>query len=144
MSYVTMTITYPFDTSIDHTHMSNFRQRIRSAPSPLPNNQKVTLPKERWELEALYIAPEYQRRGYGMEALNWGLETAREEGVEVWVWSSNAGKRVYERAGFEVLGRIGFGDLLSDTNKEDGDGGGVEGEDVAVWVMRWRDKDLES
>src|SRR5438067_1371747 len=85
MNYVTMTITYPFDPSINHTHMSNFQHRIRSSPSPFPSGQKLTLPKERWELEALYIAPQYQRNGYGMEALNWGIETAKKEGVEVWV-----------------------------------------------------------
>ncbi|RAO72799.1 uncharacterized protein BHQ10_008811 [Talaromyces amestolkiae] len=113
--------------------MNNFQHRIRS---PLPSGQKISLPAERWELEALYIAPQYQRQGYGMEALKWGLETAKEEGVEIWVWSSDAGKRVYEKAGFEGVGRIGFGDLVSSCRKVVEDGG--EGE-VAVWVMRWRD-----
>jgi hypothetical protein len=80
-----------------------------------------------------------------MEALSWGLEIAREENVEVWVWSSDQGKGLYEKAGFEGLGRIGFGDLLSDattttpttpTNNKDESGKG--GEEVAVWVMVWR------
>lgn len=147
LNYVTMTLTYPFDTSINHSHMSNFQHRIRSAPSPLPSGQKLTLPKERWELEALYIAPQYQRQGYGMEALKWGIGVAKEEGVEIWVWSSDAGRKVYRKAGFEVLGRIGFGDLLSSNtdDKRDGEGGTTredkEEDEVAVWVMRWRDKD---
>lgn len=142
MNYVSMTITYPFDSSINHAHMSQFQHRIRSAPCPFPNGQKLTLPRERWELEALYIAPEYQRKGYGMEALTWGVGVARDEKVEVWVWSSDAGKRVYEKAGFEGLGRIGFGDLLSPLllHQEDSSNNGKEGE-VAVWVMRWRDRE---
>ncbi|KAE8547882.1 hypothetical protein EYB25_009675 [Talaromyces marneffei] len=151
MSYITMTLTYPFDTSINHTHMTNFQRRVRTAPSPLPSGQKLKLPRERWELEALYIAPDYQRRGYGMEALKWGLDVAREEGVDVWVWSSDSGKKVYEKGGFEAVGRIGFGDLLSDatlTNKNNddsvGDGDGDGDGEVAVWVMVWRARDHES
>ncbi|KAF3397488.1 hypothetical protein DPV78_007960 [Talaromyces pinophilus] len=143
MNHLTMTLTYPFDPSVNHTHMSNFQHRIRSAPSPFPSGQKLTLPKERWELEALYIAPQYQRKGYGMEALKWGIETAKREKVGVWVWSSDVGRKLYEKAGFEGLGRIGFGDLLSsDTKKEEDDAG--EDDEVAVWVMRWRDKGQES
>ena len=149
---LTMTLSYPFDTSINHPHMSNFQHRIRSAPSPLlspssssscssPDRQaKLTLPCERWELEALYISPEHQRKGYGTEALTWGLNMAREEKVQIWVWSSDAGKPAYQKVGFEVLGRIEFGDLLVDTI-DTTDAASDGSKEVAVWVMRWMEKD---
>lgn len=70
-----------------------------------------------------------------MEALSWGIGVARQEKVEIWVWSSDAGKRVYENAGFEVLGCIGFGDLLASISNDG------NGDEVTVWVMVWRDKE---
>ncbi|EED13884.1 conserved hypothetical protein [Talaromyces stipitatus ATCC 10500] len=130
LSYTTMTLSYPFDRSINHTNMTKFHHRIHSCPSPLPANHK--LPRERWELEALYIAPSHQRQGYGIEALSWGINVAKEERVEIWVWSSDSGRRLYEKGGFEVLGRIGFGDLLDNSITQDSE--------VGVWVMVWRDR----
>lgn len=147
-----MTLTYPFDTSLDHAQMAKFYQRIRSSPPSAPSSASssgssatLRLKKERWELEALYIHPQYQRRGYGVEALRWGIEIASQEKVEIWVWSTSAGKRVYLKSGFEIVGRIGFEDLLEaqrTLGSGDGSGGKLErdrdGEGEAIWVMVWR------
>jgi Acetyltransferase (GNAT) family len=144
LAYIFMTITYPFDTSINHTHMAKFQQRIRSrSPQHHQHSHRRPTPaKERWELEALYIHPQHQRHGYGSLALQWGIETARKEDVEIWVWSTQAGKRLYLNSGFEIVGRIGFEDLVAiDDISFDGETRQQEErleEGTAVWAMIWK------
>lgn len=138
-----MTFTYPFDTSINHPHKTKFIQRIRRAPTSLsPPHEK--LPRERWELEALYISPSHQRRGYGTEALLWGQKVAQEENVEIWIWSSDAGKSLYLKGGFEVVGRIEFGDIVLGSSavslrecERNMSGDEDDCESPNIWIMVW-------
>jgi len=58
---------------------------------------------------AIQIAPEYQRKGYGTEAIEWMLEWAFKYGglhrVEITCFSYNPGaRRLYERMGFVYEG----------------------------------------
>ncbi|KAE8350151.1 acyl-CoA N-acyltransferase [Aspergillus coremiiformis] len=53
-------------------------------------------------LDLLGTHPAARRRGVGSMLVRWGLGRARDEGVEVYLSSTQEGKSVYERLGFEV------------------------------------------
>lgn len=56
---------------------------------------------EFWELDGMYVDPDYQRRGLGQMLLNWGLNQARTEHVPIVTKSSPVGVYLYERNGFK-------------------------------------------
>lgn len=99
--------------------MLEFVKKLKTGPCPAPSD------KERWELEAMYIHPLYQRRGFGGKALEWGVERARQEEVRIWVWSTDAGKGLYLKNAFDEVGRVDFGGMIPNS-----DG-------VTVTVMVW-------
>lgn len=53
-------------------------------------------------LNQLATHPSHQGRGVGSLLLNWGLQKADEEGLVCYLNASEAGKRMYEKRGFEV------------------------------------------
>lgn len=53
-------------------------------------------------LNQLAVHPSHQGRGIGSLLLNWGLEKADTEGLAVYLTASEAGKRMYDKRGFEV------------------------------------------
>jgi len=57
-------------------------------------------PDEYWGLNEIAVAPEFQRKGVGMKLLEWGLKLAREDKVPVTLASTDAGRRLYDKAGF--------------------------------------------
>lgn len=84
-------------------------EHLKTGPCPTPAD------KERWELEAMYIHPVYQRRGYGTQALEWGVQRALHESVRIWVWSTEAGKPLYLKNGFVEVGRVEFSSMIPGT-----------------------------
>lgn len=61
-------------------------------------------------LSGLTTLPEYRGRGVGAALLERGCEMAEEDGVPVYLISTNAGRNLYERRGFGVLGECEVGD----------------------------------
>lgn len=57
-------------------------------------------------LIGLNVAPRYQRRGIGQTMLNWGADVADKSGVFTWVHSSEGAWKMYEKAGFDVIGSL--------------------------------------
>ncbi|GMF81483.1 unnamed protein product [Aspergillus oryzae] len=53
-------------------------------------------------LDIIGTHPAARRRGVATMLVNWGLERAREDGLEVYLSSTQEGRFVYERLGFEV------------------------------------------
>jgi GNAT superfamily N-acetyltransferase len=60
----------------------------------------------------MYIHPRYQRRGYGTQALRWGLDQATRERVPVLAKSTSQGYRLYHQAGFQSIKKLDFGGLF--------------------------------
>lgn len=56
----------------------------------------------------LVTAPDEQRRGAGNMLLKWGLERADRAGLPSYLESSEAGRRLYEKHGFETVKRVEF------------------------------------
>ncbi|KAJ7744681.1 acyl-CoA N-acyltransferase, partial [Mycena metata] len=54
-------------------------------------------------LSLMAVDPKYQRRGIGQALLQWGLDRADAEGLEVYLESSEDGLRLYEKNGFESV-----------------------------------------
>ncbi|EMD87214.1 hypothetical protein COCC4DRAFT_27631 [Bipolaris maydis ATCC 48331] len=87
---------------------------------------------ENWYLSLCAVDPAYAGRGYGRLLVQWGLERAREEGVDASVVSSEESPGFYLRCGFdEVVG-----------NAHEGEGNplkvdGVRGGDILfMWGKR--------
>ena len=57
-----------------------------------------------WYLPVLAVLPEFQGRGAGRMLVQWALEKARVQGLPCALTSSVAGERLYERAGFRIVG----------------------------------------
>ncbi|KAJ7033455.1 acyl-CoA N-acyltransferase [Mycena alexandri] len=56
-----------------------------------------------WYLSLMVVDPKYQRQGIGQALLEWGLNQADAEGLEVYLESSDAGLRLYRKNGFEIV-----------------------------------------
>lgn len=56
------------------------------------------------DLDMLATHPAHHGRGIASLLLKWGLERADRDGVPVFLAASPAGKPMYERRGFRVLG----------------------------------------
>lgn len=62
----------------------------------------VTKKPEFWELEDLFIYPEYQNKGIGTAVLN-DIISAADKPIALFVFTKNEGaRRLYERLGFEI------------------------------------------
>jgi GNAT superfamily N-acetyltransferase len=57
-------------------------------------------------MAVLAIDPEFQRGGVGRKLLEWGLDKADKEGVELWIDASQYGKGLYEKMGWKEVGVV--------------------------------------
>ncbi|KAK5128469.1 hypothetical protein LTR85_003137 [Meristemomyces frigidus] len=60
--------------------------------------------RDMWNLTTFGVLPEYQGRGIGLQLLQAGLGVTDGEGQDVYLESTPAAKKFYERNGFQVLG----------------------------------------
>lgn len=54
-------------------------------------------------LGMIVTSPDYRRRGAASLLLQWGLDQADEQGVEIYLESSVAGRPLYEKFGLRTL-----------------------------------------
>ncbi|KAH8703801.1 hypothetical protein BGW36DRAFT_404116 [Talaromyces proteolyticus] len=113
-----------WDSSISISRLAQYIQRLYTAPP----RAALGIPDERWDIEAIYVLPHHQRRGFGTTLLRWVIDRAVEEGVQMCVWSTEAGRALYLNAGFTEVGTIDFTDM-----REGNDGG-----QGMVRIMTWR------
>lgn len=68
------------------------------------------LPPDTFELEGLYLDPDFIGRGYGKLAMEWIKEEIRKRGyrqIALWVLTENdRGKRFYKKNGFSPDGKV--------------------------------------
>ncbi|KAF8161792.1 hypothetical protein K438DRAFT_1416794, partial [Mycena galopus ATCC 62051] len=57
-----------------------------------------------WYLALMVVDPAYQYQGIGQALLQWGLDQAVTESLDVYLESSDDGRRLYEKNGFELIG----------------------------------------
>ncbi|KAL1963766.1 hypothetical protein VTN77DRAFT_7832 [Rasamsonia byssochlamydoides] len=107
--YLGIALYYPLDSTIDRRRMSQVYPIISQPPVDVDPNK---LSPERWEIDAMYTHPRCQRRGFGTQALQWGLDQATRERVPVLVKSTSRGYHLYCRAGFRSVGSLDFGGLF--------------------------------
>ncbi|KAJ7125416.1 hypothetical protein C8R44DRAFT_783048 [Mycena epipterygia] len=72
--------------------------------------------KKYWFFSLIAVDPAYQYRGVGQALLQWGLDQADAESLEVYLESSENGVRLYEKNGFELVGW----NVLADEKSEGG------------------------
>ena len=58
---------------------------------------------ERWHLLMIGVDPQHQRKGLATRLISWGLDRARDEGVQATLLASPQGRALYERQGFFIL-----------------------------------------
>ena len=56
-------------------------------------------------LRRMIIHPDYQRQGIGTRLLKWGLDLADSEGIVSWLFSRPAARAMYEKEGWNEVGR---------------------------------------
>lgn len=79
-------------------------------------------------MRLLVVLPSFQNRGIGTRLLRWGLEHADQFDVKAWIDASPAGLGLYQKLGWEEVGRLVV---------ELEEWGGKEGErDVTVSMVR--------
>ena len=82
-------------------------------------------------LQTLATHPECQRKGVGTKLMQWGVQRADQEGLTTWIHASPASYRLYERAGFQEVGR-------SEYNLDDfATGGKDESKTWGVYAFRY-------
>ncbi|KAJ3300489.1 hypothetical protein HDV03_002142, partial [Kappamyces sp. JEL0829] len=72
-------------------------------------------------IASISVLPKYQSSGVGSMLLGWGTKRCDEDGVYCWVHSSEAGKNMFAKAGFEEVGSLRF-----DLNDYDEEGSGPD------------------
>lgn len=64
----------------------------------------------------MVVDPSYQHQGVGQALLQWGLDQADAQSLEVYLESSEDGLRLYEKNDFELVGW----NILADEKSEGG------------------------
>ncbi|KAL2852065.1 hypothetical protein BJY01DRAFT_100466 [Aspergillus pseudoustus] len=64
---------------------------------------EITKLQRRVELIAIYVHPDYQRRGIASNLLKWGFEESERLQLPIYLEATEEGRPVYERLGFETL-----------------------------------------
>lgn len=73
----------------------------------MENAQKTWMgAKDFWQLSYLGTRPNRARKGAGRGLLQWGFDQGNEHGMDCYVFSTPAGKPLYDRAGFKVMEEI--------------------------------------
>ncbi|KAI9661496.1 MAG: hypothetical protein M1831_003018 [Alyxoria varia] len=62
--------------------------------------------KDFWHLNTLAVHKTAQGRGAGRMLFQWGLERADAEDIDMYLWSTNAGKAFYEKRGCKTIRTI--------------------------------------
>ncbi|KAF1976795.1 acyl-CoA N-acyltransferase [Bimuria novae-zelandiae CBS 107.79] len=121
---------YPDDSSRDFVSQA-IRQMER------PRHEKGTRPQV--FLYIILTHPDYRRKGIGAMLVQWGIDMAKELGVEFWLDASPVGKPLYEKMGFELVERV---PLVPKTEVPDEvwNTTAQKFKDVVVWTM-WRPKE---
>ncbi|KAJ6593171.1 acyl-CoA N-acyltransferase [Mycena capillaripes] len=78
------------------------REQIGKTSANLRN--KTMGDSKYWYLSLLMVDPAYQHQRIGLALLQWGLDQADAESLEVYLESSDDGLRLYEKNGFELVG----------------------------------------
>lgn len=73
------------------------------------NKAKKTLFDDKYGDTQLYLGmlachPDYQRRGGGKMLVTWGLDKAKAEGLDLTLFGSPMGSRLYRKLGFKDVG----------------------------------------
>jgi len=66
-------------------------------------NTHSRLSDRRAVLNILFAHPHYRHKGIGSMLLQWGIDTAKELGIEFWLNATPMGKPLYEKHGFEIV-----------------------------------------
>jgi GNAT superfamily N-acetyltransferase len=56
------------------------------------------------DLRRMMVDPDHQRKGIGQKLLQWGLDLADKQKMVCWLYARPAAVRLYESAGFKVMG----------------------------------------
>jgi GNAT superfamily N-acetyltransferase len=96
-------------------------------------------------LVSLSVGPDFQSRGVGSRLLRWGTEMADKAGVFIWVHSSEAAWKTYEKHGFEVVETldVNLDDWAPAPPPNEGDGA-VWGHYVFRYMKRFPKQTLET
>lgn len=111
-----------FNPLTDHEHLKTVSHIMRS-------DFERSMYPEYWQLQGCYVDPEWQRKGVGRLALEWGMSQARMERVPILMKASPAGLELYERAGFVKLEKEEF-DMYFETGGQ------------GFWKMKWEPENL--
>lgn len=58
------------------------------------------------DLASMAVDPDHQRRGIGRQLLQAECELADKAGQDIYLEAIPSGKKLYENAGFEILGEV--------------------------------------
>jgi len=90
------------------TSVVELNQEIIGFCDLIPSRDKDSNPKEVGEIAAIYVQPEFWRKGAGAALCRFSLQTARLQGcnsVTLWTLASNvAARKFYESVGFTLDG----------------------------------------
>ncbi|KNG84920.1 acetyltransferase, GNAT family [Aspergillus nomiae NRRL 13137] len=71
--------------------------------------------KRYYYVDVLGTHPAARRRGVATMLINWGLERAKEEGLEVYLSATQDGRFVYEKLGFEARSTVEVDGYVQDS-----------------------------
>jgi predicted N-acetyltransferase YhbS len=79
------------------------------------------------DLNSLAVDAKYQRKGIGRMLVQWGIDRAAEEGKDVIIVANPTGSALYQKMGFEEIGKMS---LFAGESYE---------QDEWVYIMRHQD-----
>ncbi|KAK3703134.1 hypothetical protein LTR37_014611 [Vermiconidia calcicola] len=84
------------------------RQRLKEIGARIKDAQKKGLGdrKDYWCLSGMGVRPSYQRRGVAQRLMSHGLALVDAKGEDIYLGASPAGRKLYERNGFEALAEV--------------------------------------
>ncbi|ATZ57210.1 hypothetical protein BCIN_14g03700 [Botrytis cinerea B05.10] len=100
--------TNPFEHEDDHSEVSWYpeggqRDFVAAALQRFDAPRERLAPKPQLYLNIIYTHPEFRRQGVADMIMKWGIEKAKEMGVEIWLDATVYGVPLYKKHGFAVV-----------------------------------------
>ena len=104
------------DRSVDHqrVHLLRTEGLAQCAAFKKPITEALSHSTGYITCAAVAVDPLFQGYGIGSRMMRWGMERAEKEGIPILLIASQSGYSVYEKLGFETLGRPTIEAMSSD------------------------------
>ncbi|KAH8882621.1 acyl-CoA N-acyltransferase [Thozetella sp. PMI_491] len=101
---------------VDREAVTKLRESMQNWETSLLGEEGT---KNYWVLQAIAVHPGHQRKGAGRMLVQWGIDEATKNGLDVWLIATPDGRKLYTSMDFEYIAeRVELGEIQTAMKKK--------------------------